>query len=122
MQAFGDIKATETRTRTYVLPKALRDQGVTISSVVGIAATVFPTSKAIDPTPQNLISGLNTIISNPINYYGDVINAGQAVLQNFSNGVLNCLYLVTWTFILSTGETFAEDTLQLISLYVPAAT
>ena len=120
MQAWDDKSSAEALVRTYVLPKNMRDAGITVSSIVSVAASVFPQSAVQDGSPSSIISGSAAANSSPLDAEGQVIGVNQAVSQSITAGLNDCTYLVRFTLILSTGETWTEDCMQHISSYVPA--
>lgn len=121
-QSWNDKVPTETPVRTYVLPQAMLDAGITISSITSVAATVWKFSEQQDPSPSTILAGTNQI--NPSAFVTDAgvpVAIGQAVFVQFAaGGVVFCTYAIRLTLVLSTGETFVEDVLQRVTDYVPA--
>ncbi|HCE07480.1 MAG TPA: hypothetical protein DEQ40_02545 [Oxalobacteraceae bacterium] len=118
MTAWGNKKAGEIRTRTYVLPSKMVAAGITISSVTSVAVAMLESSP-IDPSPSSLLNGAAQINATPITDGNRTTGVGQAVMQSLKGGIVGCTYVVTFTLLLSTGETFSRDCTQYISEYVP---
>lgn len=118
MQRWDAKKSAEVLTRTYILPKNLRDAGVTISSCV-VSQAVYEHSKP-DASPD-VLSGSRQINAAPFTYKGQTIAISQAVLQDVKSGLAGCEYVVTFTMTLSVGGApFVEDCIQPVTTYVPS--
>lgn len=121
-QKWEDKTIPETPVRTYILPRALRDAGVTITSITSVASSVYKLSEVPDPSPATILANVNGTNTSAITTDdGDVVAVGAAVLVKFAAaGVIGCTYVIRLTLKLSTGEDFVEDVLQRITEYVPS--
>lgn len=119
MQAWGDKKVGEIRTRTLFLPLLMRQAGITITGINGVTAAMLEGSP-IDPTPSSLMNGPPQVSQVPLIYKFQTAGIAQAAQQSFKAGLQGCTYVVTWDMNLSTGERLIRDTTQYIPEYVPS--
>lgn len=116
MQSFDPKGVNETRNRTVVLEKQLRDAGVTYTGTPTVSASVYTGD---DSDPSAILTGDPQINSDAAVFDGVTISAGQAITQAIHAGEADVVYILHFACQLSNGEVWNEDVLQRVTAYVP---
>lgn len=117
MRSFDPKSPDETLVYSVSFANFLKN-GATIDSQ-SVSVAVWENSKADDDNQDDILSG-----SAALNSVAEVIGRttvpiGAAVIQTIIGGVINCDYVLTFTAVLSTGETVTEDVFLPVRKYVP---
>jgi hypothetical protein len=97
---------------------ALIPEGVTITTKT-VAVTVYDKSAVADASPSSMLTGSSALNLDAVVI--DFVNnpVGTAVLQKITGGVLGATYVISFSTLLSDGQTLSEDVLLPVAKYEP---